>query len=390
VPILPSAGTRIQELLRRLESPATAERESAVARLTLLGPRVIPHIQDLLGKAKAPGRLAALEVLEGVGEVHAFASVLPLVTDANEDVARRAIQISAGFPDPRTAEALGAVLSSGSPSRRSDAARSLGRLHRVGLVEAVLPLLGLLLDKGQEDSLRLQALESLSSLDRRTLLPALEVLTRDPSPAVVRAARELTTRLSGVRSSKPVAGAARDVLADFPTLLSRLESAHTSATEVATILETLVERRSPALLPVLVRRLEALGAGATAGRTEAAARARARLHLALGALGSRLALYDLREMLMARPVYAARDLLAAVELVGEGSFVEVLAELAADEPRLVQTTAAAFRAIAGREKLRRTSRPVKALGPRHKAALELLWPEAASRGASREQKRKPR
>jgi hypothetical protein len=160
---------------------------------------------------------------------------------------------------------------------------------------------------------------------------------------------------------------------------------------VATIVETLVKRRSPALLPVLVRRLEALRAETTTRGIEATSRAKARLHLVLGALGSRLALHDLREMLKARPVYAARDLLAAVELVGDASFVEALAALAADEPRLVERTATAFRAIVGREKLRRTSRTVKALGPRRKAALELLWPEpAASSRGSRERRRKLR
>jgi HEAT repeats len=392
VPILPSSGTRIHELLRRLESTLAAERESAVARLTLLGPRTIPHIQDFLKKAKAPPRLAALEVLEGLGDVRALPCVLNLTEDASEGVALRAIEIAATFPEPRAADALRAVLSSGSPSRRQAAAKSLGHLHRLGLVEAVLPLLGLLLDQGEEDSLRLGVLESLSSLDRRTLLPALETLSTDRSSVLVRAARDLMVRLSGVKSAKPAARAAPAAEADIPTLLARLESARTSGAEVAAIVEALVKRRTPGLLPLLGRRIEALSTEGAASANESTARARARIHLTLGALGSRIALHDLREMLKTRPLYAARDLLAAADLVGDASLVPALAALAADEPRLVAAASTAFRAIARREKLRRTSRAVKALGPRHRAALESLWPPpgAGSGKASRDLNRKLR
>lgn len=386
MPILPSAGKRIQELLFRLESTVAAERESAVARLTLLGPRTIPHLQDFLGKARATGRLAALEVLEGLGEVRALASVLPLTKDANEDVARRAIEVAARFPEPATAAALGEVLSSGSPSRRPGAVRSLGHLQRLGLVEAVEPLLGLLLDEGEDDSLRLQALDSLSSLDLRALLPALQTLARDRSPAVVRGARDLMSRRSGAQRTEP---APED---GIPTLLARLARPRISSAEVSTIVDALVKRRSPALLPLLGRRLDALSAEAAALGAEATARSKARIHLALGALGSRIALHDLREMLKARPLHAAPDLLAAAHLVGDASLVPALAALAADEPRLLGPAATAFQAIARRLKLRRTSRTVKALGPQHKAALELLWSHerTASVGASGERNRRLR
>jgi HEAT repeat protein len=392
VPILPSAGRRIQELLRPLESPAAAERESAVARLTLLGPRTIPHLEDFLGRAGPTGRLAAVDVLERLGEARGLGSLLLLTRDRDEAVARRAIEVAAAFPEPRAAEALRAALTSGSPLLRRAAVAALGRLHRVGLVEAVEPLLGVLLDQRGEEDLRLAALEALSSLEGRTLLPALQALTADASPAVVRAARGVMSRRSGTKSAAPREPSAPQEAA-LPALLTRLEAAHTSSAEVATIVEALVTQRSPALLPLLGRRLEALSARAGDRGDEAAARSKARVHLALGALGSRIALHDLREMLKARPLYAALDLFAAVDLVGDASLVPALAALAAEEPRLAEATTVAFRSVARREKLRRTSRVVKALPPTHREALERLWPppqRATSVGASRDRNRKLR
>jgi HEAT repeat protein len=388
VPILPSAGKRIQELLGRLESRSAAERESAIARLTLLGAPTLPHLRDFLSRAQPPGRLAALEVLEGLRDARGLDLALSLTKDADEEVARRAMEVAGAFADPRAANALRSVLSSRSSSRRRAAAVGLQGLLRLGLVEAVEPLLGLVLDPGEDEALRLQALASLSSLDRRTLRPALQTLSQDRSPALVRAAAALTNRLARARSTE--AGAPAE--ADIPTLLARLASPDTSKVEVSATVEALVKGRSPALLALLGRRLEALSVESGAPGAEAAARAKARLHLALGALESRIALHDLRELLKARPLYAARDLLAAAELVGDASLVPALAALAADEPPLAPAAATAFAAIVTREKLRRTSRVVKGLGPAHRAALLTLWPTqgAGSGGASRDRNRKLR
>ena len=384
--ILPSAGKRIQELLRRTESAVPAERESAVAQLTLLGPRTIPQVRDFLGKAQATGRLAALEVLERLGETRGLDAVLPLTTDAHEEVAVRAIQVAAGFKEARSVAALRAILSSGSSTRRRAAVKGLGQLHRLGLVEAVEPLLRVLLDQSEEEALRLDALESLSSLARRTLLPALRPLAKDQSPALVRAAAALVREAARANSAEPLSAAP----ADIPTLLARLTATRTSSAEVTAILAALVKQRSPALLPLLARRLEAMSAEGP--KAEPTARAKARLHLALGALGSRIALHDLRDMLKARPLYAARDLLAAAEVVGDASLVPAIAALAADEPRLGPAAATAFRAIAGREHLRRTSRVIQGLREEHKTSLMTLWSygRAPSPGASRARNRRLR
>ncbi len=388
MPILPSAGKRIQELLARLESAASAERESAVARLTLLGPRAIPHVHAFLATASTTGRLAALEVLERVGGAESLKDVLALVKDPSEAVGRRAIEAAAGFPAPRAADALRETLSSRSASRRRAAVEGLGHLHRLGVVEAVEPLLSLLLDVEEDPALRLEALQSLSSLPHKTLLPALQTLAHDEAPEVAKAASDLARHVVGARGKTLVL--AREM--DVPTALARLTAPGLSADEVTPIVATLVKGRSPALLPILRQRLETLSAPAGAHGAETMARAKARIHLALGALGSRIALHDLREMLRGRPLYAAHDLLAATDLVGDTSFVPALAALAADEPGLAAAAAPVLQAIVRREGLRRTSRVVMGLPPAHKTALEALWPpqRGASGGASRARNRRLR
>ncbi len=326
-------------------------------------------------------------MLERLGDTRGLDAVLPLTSDPHEEVAVKAIQVAAGFKEPRSGATLRTVLSSGSSPRRRAAVKGLGQLHRLGLVEAVEPLLGVLLDPSEEEALRLDALESLSSLDRRTLLPALRPLAKDRSPALARAAAVLAGGASRAERAQPPS--AEPV--DPAILLARLTAPRTPSAEVSAILAALVQQRTPALLPLLARRLETVSAEDL--KAEPAARAKARLHLALAALGSRLALHDLRDMLKARPPHAARDLLAAAELVGDASLVPAIAALAVDEPRLAPAAATAFRAIAGRLSLRRTSRVIQGLRGEHKAALLALWPyerAAPSPGASRARNRKLR
>jgi len=388
MPILPSAGRRIQDLLGRLESAAAAERDSAVAQLTLLGPRTLSNVPGFLSRASRTGRLGALDLLERLGAPASLPLVLGLIRDGQEEVARRAIEVAAAFPDPRTAEALTTVLASGAPALRAAAAASLSRLHGLGLVEAVDPLLRLLFSVDEDESLRLAALEALSAIEPRTLRPALRRLAGDESPALVRAAADLLARLGNVKA--PTVTAPSHPHASLATWLGRLTSSRTHAADVPKVLAALVAQRSAALVPHLRQRLEELGRDAADATAESVARAKARVHLALAALDSRIALHDLRDMLKARPLYAAKDLLTAAEQVGDASLVAAIAAIAADDPGLAEPTATAFRAIALRGRLRRTSRVIRALRPEHRAAVESLLPRQrpASPGASRARDRR--
>ena len=101
--------------------------------------------------------------------------------------------------------------------------------------------------------------------------------------------------------------------------------------------------------------------------------AKARIHLELAGIGSRIALYDLREMLSARPVRAAPTLLEAASRIGDATLVPALA---ADEAATADLCAAALASIVRREGLRRSSRVVKSVRREHQAALDRLWRRA--------------
>ena len=166
MPIVPSRSRRIQELLERLASPGARDRDAAVAGLTLLGPRVIEPIRALLPGAGRETRRAALEVLERLTDRAALAPILDLVVDEDESVALRAVEAAASRPDPRAVPALGRLLAGPAPRpRRRAAAHALARLQAGGIVEALDPLAGRLLDEREDPALRVAILEALLALE---------------------------------------------------------------------------------------------------------------------------------------------------------------------------------------------------------------------------------
>jgi hypothetical protein len=112
------------------------------------------------------------------------------------------------------------------------------------------------------------------------------------------------------------------------------------------------------------------------------AAAAARLHLALADLGSRIAVFDLRERLESRPL-RAETLLLAAERVGDETLLVALARLHAREPGLAPRVTRAFATIVAREGLRR--RRPKDLSPPDRQALDGLWAMLGSKAP-----RKPR
>jgi hypothetical protein len=136
----------------------------------------------------------------------------------------------------------------------------------------------------------------------------------------------------------------------------------------------------PALLKVVERVREREGAEPPAVRDQWRL-TRAVAHVALANRDSRIALYDLREMLEARPLRAAGRLLEAAGAIGDRSLVPTLARLAADEPGLSEPCAAAFARIVRRESLRRTG-AARGVKPEHREALARLWAASRSRRRS--------
>jgi HEAT repeat protein len=405
VPIVSSQARRIQELLARLDSGRAAERDSAVAQLTLLGERAVAPLLGELAASSALFRLGALEVLDRLGDPRALPEVLALAEAPEPEVALRAVSVAGAYPEPRTAKALEKALAAGPPERRRAAAGSLARIHGAGVVEAVEPLLDVLFDEDEDEGLRLAILDDLAGLDppldSRALPPVLKRLAASHASALATRAQALLRRSSR-------GGRARDLL---PDLLDRLGDpalgaaeagtlapavARLGAAEVETLQRALQRSRTPlavrvladalgavgtaASIPVLQRALERLGfeGGEPLPEEEAMARAqtKAHLHAALAALDSRIALFDLRHMLAARPPWAVPLLLHAAAAIGDGSLVPALTRLSSERPEHLEACAKTFAAIARRERLRRTSAALRAVRTEDRSVLDAFWEKA--------------
>ena len=410
MPIVPSRSGRIQELLARLASKSAAERDSAVAGLTLVGSRVVEPLRVFLDEAGRSARLAALDLLETLDDRRALPLVLSLARAADEAVAARALEVVAEGADPRAVGPVAGLMTDGpTAARRQAAALALVRLQASGLVEALDPLVSRVLDEKAEPSLRLVVLNALAALDPpiepASLRPLLETLASSAAPAVAARASGLR-RATGTRRRPPEAADA---------LLERLFDPATPDAEAAVLvgalprsgalplarlrkaLEAAPGPRSigrlagvvrgaggPTSIPVLLEALERLGDPRTARADPAAAEARGEVHRALAALDSRAALFDLREAIAVRPPAAMGGLLEAAARVGDASVLPALVGAAAVDPGFFEPCALAFAAIVRREKVRRTSAAVKAARPAHRATLDALW------GLARRPRRAPR
>jgi HEAT repeat protein len=380
VPIVPSRSGRIQELLGRLASPSPAERDSAVAGLTLLGARVVEPLAAFLPRATRAARLAGLEVLDRIGDGAALARILEMARDPDDDVAARALEAAGTRPDRRAVEPLAAVLGGrGAASRRRAAARALARLQAEGLVEALDPLAAHLLDEREEAGLRVAILEALLSqeppLAPPTLRPLLKRLASSSEAELSARAAAAASRRQGP-SGRSTGDSRRQGIDE--RLVAELVKPGLSAETAAQVTAALA-RRGPPAIPALQDALERLGP-LRRGRTDPGPlRARAAIHEALAALDSRVALYDLREALAARPRPVLPALLRAAGRIGDASVVPALAGLVAQDPALRDGCAEALAAIVAREKLRKTSAALRAVRPGDRPALDILWERAKAR-----------
>jgi hypothetical protein len=391
VPILPSRSQVILGLVDRLASGRAAEREAAVARLTLVGPRALPALIAVLPTAGPTLRLGVLEVLGRLREPRSRPEVQALCRDQDAAVARRALAVLPAVADEKSVAVAARILAEGPADRREAAASALAGLHARGFDTAMEPLLDLVLDETEGEALRAFVLGALRSVDpgaAEALLPRLaaglgalgaEVAAASAGPGQA-PADGIEAKLRRL-SAPGVAGEealriGRELktagVAALPALHAGLEQARRPR-ELAVLADVLGHLRSATSIPVLSRALQRLDQPTARRTDEGLAAARAKLHLALSALDSRIALFDLRERLEGRPLLDGAVLLEAAERIGDVTLVAGLARIHAEERTLRASAARSFAAIAGRERLRASSARFKKLPAADQAAVRELF-----------------
>lgn len=324
-----SSTAEIRELVAALSSADGVKRESAVARLAIIGERAMDRLSAAYGAADHDTRLAILRTAEAIAHPRAIPLGLKALQEGGDVAVAAASTLRALLESPVESAATQAL-----------------------------------------DALVATALDA--SFERRTRLAAFDALQDMPSDVRDRIAAALRDDadpgMQARAAAAPHAPAATDTV--WQEAISGV-----LPEDPAVLREAVRSRAAAAPLSGLQKLVEAVKAreqGSTRSSMEAWRGVRGALHQALALRGSRVALYDLREELSETPEPLPPAFLAAAHVVGDASCLEPIAAAwtAASDGRWRQQLETAFQAIVAREKLSRRSAALKRVGAR--------FPEAAA------------
>ena len=326
--IKPSAAAEIRTLLDALASSDEVRRESAIARLAIIGERAVDRLLDTYGTADRQTRIAILRAAEAIADPR----LIPVAAEA----------LSAG----------GDLAVAGASTLRA----LLDSPSDVAAARALDALVATALDPGAERHVRVAAFHALSELPPTVRDPIAEALRGDPDRTLHQRATEVSRETAAADAAWQDALEGR--LPDDPALLREAVKARGGSAPLGS-LQRLVET-------IRLRETEA-----SASRASDWQQVRGAIHQALALRGSRVAVYDLRETLEAASTALPATFMAALHVVGEESCLEPIAmawDASTDDVWRHQLQAA-FAAIVGREKLTRRSPVLKRISAR--------WPTLA-------------
>jgi hypothetical protein len=293
VAIRKSAAAEIEHLIQDLCGADAVARETAGARLAVIGVRGVPHLIVAFGHTvSAVARAAIFKVLEASPDRRGV------------DLAIE--QLHAAEADPKVRMAALALL--GAHLDGEESPRALDALSAAAL------------DADRPDTLRLQAIDVIERALPHVLKPLRKRLAKDGSAAVRGwACRGAAAAGAAIDPRAALQSVAAGEAAD-PSLLRDLVPAGSADTPLPT-LHRVIE----------MARTREDSAPAAADRMEWRA-VRGSVHLALAQRGSRVAVYDLRESLAGAAEALPAGFVEAAALVGDGSCLEPIAEALARVP----------------------------------------------------------
>jgi hypothetical protein len=342
-----SSSIDIRRLVDALGSADDVQRETAIARLSIIGARAVDRLVAAYDTAAdRDHRIAILRALESIGDRRAVA------------VARKAVA-EGGDEAIAAAAALRGLLDSA---------------HAPTAADALDTLVTVALDTAAERRLRLAAFDALQDMPPAVRDRVAAALQRDADPEVKAGAGALPSVGAGRRTAESSARKGIDAdaiwadaldgnLPDDPGLLRDVVQARGASVALSALqkLVDVVRAHEPKARP--------------AARRAAWLALRGSLHQALALRRSRIAIYDLRETLEQAAEPLPVSFLAALHVVGDAS---CLAPLAAAHARAEehstwrQQVAAAFQAVAKRERISKRHAVMKRIAAK--------WPEILAEG----------
>jgi hypothetical protein len=329
----PSIAVDLSRLVNDLLEDDEARRESAAARLAIIGERAVPRLMHVAGRTDAPplARAAAFRALAGIADPRAIPAAIHALTDPHTPLVVDAI------------DALGAFVHGTGPA----ATAAFDRLAELAL------------DRSAEAERRLAAIGALDGLPERLLRPIYETLASDPASRVV----------------------ARIVRRQAGTMLSLDEFVERGLpSDPAAFLAALQDDADAAKITTLRRAVDAVRlreSTAADGTRMAWGAVRGRLHQALADRHSRIAVYDLRETLERVRGPLPAGFIAATARIGDATFLEPLAaawtaSTDASERCWRDHLLDTFQAIVRREGLTRRAPAIRRILERHPDAGPLV------------------
>ena len=433
-----SRANEIPELIRRLGSRDRARAEAAGARLSVIGERAVEDLIEALEGDDRRVRARVMPLLALIQDSRAREPLTAMLLDRNAGLRAIAARGLARFPCPNSVRALNRLFErEKAESVKIAAVHSLVESYEGGCEDALGQLLRLLGFPHQSPRVRLAAMSVLRVLPASQRRGILARLQQDAEPVVRDKARELASSLH--EASTPASTEIDQVLTDLGSTdyaqwneavrrlgaiggpavrplvaeMRRRASDPEYCTRAGMALKSLGPRRArgladalddvaePLPLQVLVEVIGALGEKSmiyrlaeviertAPGDSETAPaeddlapleRVRAKAHLELARVGSRVAVRDLCRALAGRRIEP--ELLAAVELVGKREELPLLVRaFERGDDFIRRRIARAVREIMKRERIRRNSKALQHLSEEQRAALARIL--AHTRGAPR-------
>ncbi|MBZ5639562.1 MAG: HEAT repeat domain-containing protein [Acidobacteriia bacterium] len=427
-----SRATEIPELVRRLGSRRDSVVVAAKARLCNKGARAVDALIDALEADNPRIRVNAMPLLALIQDPRSREPLVAMLLDRDARVRETAARSLARYPSASVVAALErSVKKERVLDVRLAAVQALLEQYAAGQERAIGQVLALLLDPGEEPRVRLAAFALLPTLRVSARRSLLKRLAQDSVPAVAQKAREIEAEGAPhvAREASAIRGLVASLRSDdysvwneavhrlaacgspavSPLVTEMERRAHDPefCTRVGMVLKALGPRRARALadafdrveealpLQILVEVAGALGeksliyrlkdvidriaAGVRADPQtngfDPMGRVRAKAHLELARVGSRVAVSDLRSILRDATRRLDPEVLTAAERIGTRSEIPDLLRAYAREDRFMrERVARTLRAIMKRERIRRHNAMFRSLTAEQRHAMEAIFP----------------
>jgi HEAT repeat protein len=438
--MLRSGANEIPALIQRLGSRKRSCVDAARARLAIIGPRAVEDLVEALEGDCVRIRARVMPLLALIQDARGRAPLTAMLLDRRSRLREIAARCLGRFPAPETVAALNRVLERDRGERvKVSAVRSLVEQYEAGQDPAICKVLELMTDTAARGELRLAALSLLPKLRLSARRSILERLAGDPDDGVRQAAArvgdgpgatppgEIGAAVAALNSNDYAAWnvgvgqlAACGIAAVKPLVTEMQGRAHDPefCKRAGMALKAMGPRRARAIadaiddsdeslpLQVLVEVIGALGDKSQIYRLkdlvdrlaarpthpadvngwDPMQRVRAKAHLELARIGSRVAIGDLRDVLGDPERRVELEMLSAVELIGKrDEIVVLLRAYGREDDFMKERIADVVRTIRKRERIRRNSKVFQTLNRDQRRALAEILPARPPRKVRRPQ-----